>query len=159
MHVLPHVCGGCVERHLSELRRQFRTPPEEEDDDMNSLNSPRVRGTLDRLFAEAVRDENRGPRWPAGISAERATALERAHAMSHIYMPVSREGGNLLYSFVRSIRPATVVEFGTSFAISTIFLAAAVADNGTGTVITTELDDSKIVAARANLKEPVSTGT
>ena len=124
-----------------------------EEDEMNSLHSPRVRNALDRLFTEAARDENRGPRWPAGISAETATAAERANAMAHVYMPVSRDGGNLLYSFVRAIRPATVVEFGTSFGISTIFLAAAVADNGTGTVISTELNGDKIAAARANLRE------
>lgn len=120
---------------------------------MTSLQSPRVHSTLDRLFAEAVRDEEREPQWPAGTSAKTATSLDRANAMSHIYMPVSREGGNLLYSLVRAIRPATIVEFGTSYAISTIFLAAAVADNGSGTVISTELNGEKIAAAHANLRE------
>jgi predicted O-methyltransferase YrrM len=37
----------------------------------------------------------------------------------------------------------TVVEFGTSFGISTLHLAAAVRDNGGGRVITTELNGSK----------------
>jgi predicted O-methyltransferase YrrM len=120
---------------------------------MTSLQSPRVRSALDRLFAEAARDDDREAQWPAGNSPATATALERANAMAHIYMPVSREGGNLLYSLVRAIRPATIVEFGTSFAISTIFLAAAVADNGAGTVISTELNGDKIAAARANLRE------
>src|SRR6202035_2923042 len=50
-------------------------------------------------------------------------------------------------------RPDTVVEFGTSFGISTIYLAAAVADNGSGRVVTTELAAAKIAAARANLEE------
>lgn len=120
---------------------------------MTSLRNPRVRDTLERLFAEAAGDEKREPRWPAGISGETATALARANAMATIYMPVSRDGGNLLYSLVRAVRPTTVVEFGTSFGISTIFLAAAVADNGIGAVVSTELSTTKIAAARANLAE------
>ena len=54
---------------------------------------------------------------------------------------------------VRASRPATVVEFGTSFGISTIHLAAAVRDNGTGRVVSTELNAAKVARARANLAE------
>ncbi|HEX4009025.1 MAG TPA: class I SAM-dependent methyltransferase [Solirubrobacteraceae bacterium] len=43
------------------------------------------------------------------------------------------------------------MEFGTSFGISTIYLAAAVRDNGIGSVVTTELSETKVAAARANL--------
>ena len=68
-------------------------------------------------------------------------------------MPISPEAGRLLYTLVRASRPDTVVEFGTSFGISTIYLAAAVADNGSGGVVTTELAAAKIAAARANLEE------
>jgi predicted O-methyltransferase YrrM len=46
-----------------------------------------------------------------------------------------------------------VVEFGTSFGISTIYLAAAVTDNGTGHVVTTELSGKKAGAAQANLRQ------
>jgi predicted O-methyltransferase YrrM len=45
------------------------------------------------------------------------------------------------------------VEFGTSFGISTIHLAAAVTDNGAGRVVTTELSTAKVKAARANLEQ------
>ncbi|MFJ5306626.1 O-methyltransferase [Streptomyces sp. NPDC088350] len=68
-------------------------------------------------------------------------------------MPISAEGGRLLYSLVRATRPATVVEFGMSFGISTLHLAAAVRDNGTGRVITTELSKDKIAAAGHALAE------
>lgn len=67
-------------------------------------------------------------------------------------MPISRQGGELLYSLARACRPETVVEFGTSFGISTICLAAAVADNGTGRVFGTEMNAAKVTAARANLE-------
>jgi predicted O-methyltransferase YrrM len=68
-------------------------------------------------------------------------------------MPISPEGGDLLYILVRAKRPNTVIEFGSSYGISTIHLAAAVADNGAGRVVSTELSQTKVLAARANLKE------
>jgi predicted O-methyltransferase YrrM len=68
-------------------------------------------------------------------------------------MPISPPGGDLLYILARAKRPTTIIEFGTSYGISTIYLAAAVTDNGTGRVVSTELNEAKIVAARANLEE------
>ena len=68
-------------------------------------------------------------------------------------MPVSPEAGGLLYSLVRATRPRIVVEFGTSFGISTLHLAAAVRDNGVGRVLTTEMSAAKIAAARRNFAE------
>jgi predicted O-methyltransferase YrrM len=72
-----------------------------------------------------------------------------------VFIPISAEAGTLLYALARAIRPETVIEFGTSFGISTIYLAAAVADNGTGRVVTTELNDKKAKAAQANLQAGV----
>src|SRR5262249_50312624 len=46
-----------------------------------------------------------------------------------------------------------VVEYGTSFAISTLYLAAAVRDNGGGRVIGTEFEPSKHARALAHLAE------
>jgi predicted O-methyltransferase YrrM len=68
-------------------------------------------------------------------------------------LPISAQGGELLYILVRSRRPTTIVEFGTSYGISTLYLAAAVADNGMGSVVSTELNSAKVAAARANLVE------
>jgi predicted O-methyltransferase YrrM len=68
-------------------------------------------------------------------------------------LPISAQGGELLYILVRAKRPTTIVEFGTSYGISTLYLAAAVADNGMGNVIGTELNSAKVAAARANLLE------
>jgi predicted O-methyltransferase YrrM len=76
------------------------------------------------------------------------TAQERADAMSDFYIPVTPEAGRLLYSLVRATRPATIVEFGMSFGISALHLASAVRDNGSGRVVTTELSEAKIAAAK-----------
>ena len=123
----------------------------------NSLTQPAVRSVIDRLFAQADGDDEAGQHVEARRQQkpERAplTAQECADAAATIYMPISRDGGQLCYSLIRSARPATVIEFGASFGISTLHLAAAVRDNGTGRVITTELNAAKAAATRAHLAE------
>jgi predicted O-methyltransferase YrrM len=119
----------------------------------NTLCTASVQTVLDRLFAAAALDDDRPPPWPSGRSYASASPQERADALEAIYMPISARGGHLLYTLARSSRPGTVVEFGTSFGISTIYLAAAVTDNGTGHVLSTELSPTKIAAAQANLAE------
>jgi predicted O-methyltransferase YrrM len=47
-------------------------------------------------------------------------------AAKDVHLAVSRKTGTLLYILARSHRARTVVEFGTSFGVSTICLAAAV---------------------------------
>ena len=64
----------------------------------------------------------------------------------------------LCYLLCRALRARRVVEFGTSFGVSTIYLAAAVRDNvrdfgGEGTVIGTEIEPGKAAAAQGNVSE------
>jgi predicted O-methyltransferase YrrM len=119
----------------------------------NTLRTSQVRTVLNRLFAAAAHDDE-APRWRTpDVSWETATAKERADASEATYMPISPEGGDLLYILVRAKHPNAVIEFGTSYGISTIYLAAAVADNGAGRVVSTELSEAKALAARANLEE------
>jgi predicted O-methyltransferase YrrM len=121
----------------------------------NSLTSPPVSSLLDRLFQAAEGDR---ARWadvaghhPNGFAT--ASAREQADAYEEMYIPVSPEAGRLLYALIRASRPATAVEFGTSFGISTIHLAAAVRDNGAGRVVSTELNAAKVARARASVAE------
>jgi predicted O-methyltransferase YrrM len=115
-----------------------------------TLHDSRVASALDRMFAAAARDDvvrqHIRATWPDGFAA--ATAREQADAKAEVYMPISAEGGRLLYNLIRATRPATVVEFGTSYGISTLYLAAAVRDNAMGRVIGTELNAHKATAAR-----------
>jgi len=120
----------------------------------HTLADPRVEAALSRMFADAAQDESTAARARAAHGGFMpATPQEHADAAAEIYMPISAAGGQLLYNLVRAVRPATVVEFGTSFGISTLHLAAAVRDNGTGRVITTELSQQKIAAARRTFVE------
>ena len=73
-------------------------------------------------------------------------------AMRDAAMPVTPAFGKLLYVLVRAIGARTVVEYGTSLGISTLFLAAALRDNGGGHLLTTELEASKLARAREHLQ-------
>jgi predicted O-methyltransferase YrrM len=129
------------------------TAPDGDNDMTNTLQTDHVRTVLDRLFAAASQDDE-APRWAnPDVSWESATAQERADALQAAYLPIAAQGGELLYILARATRPATIVEFGTSYGISTLYLAAAVADNGVGGVVSTELNNAKVSAARANLAE------
>jgi len=117
----------------------------------NSLVSPRLETVLQRLFDAAGQDGEHDA--PDRASWARMTAAELADARENVYIPIAAEAGKLLYGLVRAVRPQSVVEFGTSYGISTLYLAAAVTDNSTGHVFTTELSRKKAAAARANLDE------
>ena len=121
-----------------------------------TLSEPQLDAVLGRLFAAAARDGEDAPLPPpppGQASWATAPARERSEAFQDYYLPIFAQAGQLLYVLVRAIRPETVVEFGTSFGISTIYLAAAVTDNGTGHVVTTELSSKKVAAAGSNLRE------
>lgn len=127
---------------------------------MTTLTTAPVAPLLARLFEEA--DANSPAQSPAfaSVSAEDRARLMQSKtdypllyaAMKDYPLPVSRETGALLYMLARSTRATSVVEFGTSFGVSTIHLAAAVRDNGGGRVITTEFEPSKAARARAHLE-------
>lgn len=117
---------------------------------MTTLEDAPVASALDRMYTESREQMSTLRARFDGIDMSSATAQERADALSDVYMPVTPEAGRLLYALVRATRPATVVEFGMSLGLSGIHLAAAVRDNGSGRVVTTELSKAKIAAAKGN---------
>ncbi len=63
------------------------------------------------------------------------------------------EQGDLIYLLCRSTRATRVVDFATSIGMSAIYFAAAMRDNGGGTVIGSELVPEKVATARRNLAD------
>jgi predicted O-methyltransferase YrrM len=61
--------------------------------------------------------------------------------------------GDLIYLLCRGMRATRVVDFATSIGMSAIYFAAAMRDNGGGTVIGSELVPEKVVTARRNLAD------
>ena len=114
---------------------------------------------LDRLFLEAEATRGATLAAVADLSdADRARMMRSKTDYADLYgrlkdvpLAVSRETGGLLYMLARSSRARTIVEFGTSFGISTLHLAAGLRDNGGGRLITSEFEPSKAARARDNL--------
>jgi predicted O-methyltransferase YrrM len=123
-----------------------------------SLERPEVRAVLDRLHGAARGDLRRFPlllpRVVVGFLRGKtfAEAVTPA-AMRDFYIAVPRGEGEFLYLTARAIAARRVVEFGSSFGISTLYLAAAVRDNGGGVVIGSELEANKQEATVAHLKQ------
>lgn len=68
------------------------------------------------------------------------------------YLSIGPRMGRFLYASARAINARNIVEFGTSFGISTLYLAAAAADTG-GKVTGSEFHQNKVEKARANLAD------
>ncbi|BBX62600.1 hypothetical protein MSAS_17740 [Mycobacterium saskatchewanense] len=130
---------------------------------MDTLTSPLVTEVLERLFDEAQladgalkarfsqEREGRSVAIAELLAQEAADykGLYRGYASN--FLNVSAEFGRFLYICARARQAKRVVEFGTSFGISTIYLAVALRDGGGGELIGTELEPSKAQRARQNL--------
>jgi len=68
------------------------------------------------------------------------------------YLAISMEQGEDLVQFITENKVKNIVEFGTSFGISTLFLAQGAIQTG-GHIITTELIESKAKKAIENFRE------
>jgi predicted O-methyltransferase YrrM len=113
---------------------------------------------LDKLHAAAKGDRWRflglAPGFLKGfVQGKSLMEMISSDAMAECYIPISREQGEFLYVTARALDAKTIVEFGTSFGISTIYLAAALKDNGDGCVISTELEPNKCRQAAENLRQ------
>jgi predicted O-methyltransferase YrrM len=121
---------------------------------MNTLNTPHVAALIESLFTEAERvDANVAQELSQLPSPDRDPTNYRAlygHARER-FLAVSRETAQLLYLLTRATRARAVVEFGTSFGLSTLHLAAALRDNGGGRLIGSELEPHKAARAREHL--------
>ena len=126
---------------------------------MTTLTTAPLAPLLDRLFEEADAASPATSPAIANLSAEERTRLMRSKTdyldfygrLKDLPLAISRETGALLYMLARSGGARTIVEFGMSFGISTLHLAAALRDNGGGRVITSEFEPSKVARARDNL--------
>ncbi len=120
-----------------------------------TLLLPAVKEVLNRLHTLAETGDDRiiqevqenNPDW------RNAGPEEQARMFRSILIPVSRENGRFLYSVARSISAKRIVEFGTSYGVSAIYLAAALRDNGGGLLVGTELDAGKVAKAAQHVAE------
>jgi len=129
---------------------------------LESFSIHPIPGLLKQLFRKAAfADGEFSIKGGAGFSAEEVKRLleeeEKDYSAKYDetfeghYMNVSPEIGKFLYLCARICKAKRIIEFGTAFGISTIYLACALRDGGGGQLIGTELEYTKAMRARENL--------
>ncbi|MBX2815765.1 MAG: class I SAM-dependent methyltransferase [Saprospiraceae bacterium] len=112
------------------------------------LNNNRIADVLHGLHREASQEMGRIIRGLAkGVFRKLAP-----EDMRDAYIAISEAQGQFIYQKVIEHGGKHMVEFGTSFGISTLYLAAAARVNG-GKVITTELLENKCTVAQKNFEK------
>lgn len=99
-----------------------------------------------RVFARAL------PAIVAGKFTGRSTFEAAEPYLSQAFIPVSEEFGRFMYLTALSRGARNIVEFGSSYGISSIYLAAAARETG-GFFTGTEKDPDKAQVALANLSD------
>jgi predicted O-methyltransferase YrrM len=121
-----------------------------------SLDDPRIRAVLERLHRAAGWGEvaNIVPTLPAVALAfaRGGTAAVEPALFTKSYIAVTAEQGRFMYVTALAIGAKRIVEFGTSYGISTLYLAAAARETG-GIVIGSENERHKWEGAKANLAQ------
>jgi predicted O-methyltransferase YrrM len=69
------------------------------------------------------------------------------------FVALDRDKAEFVYLLCRANGARRVIEAGTSFGVSTLYLAAAVRDNGGGLVTTCDIEDAKAAVATRNFAE------
>lgn len=98
-------------------------------------------GAIDAYFARRIKEGTLS--WD-GLDAE-TTAFFRDKMVA-----LEKDKAEFCYALCRALGAKRVVECGTSFGVSTLYLAAAIRDNGGGIVIATEHEAGKAKIARQN---------
>src|SRR5438477_5715150 len=127
-----------------------------------TFGSP-IDGLLDRLYEQSFKQIEEMTAYFTARAKEGSLDWNRFDPQTDQFLSdklvaLDRNKAEFCYQVCRSLRAARIIEAGTSFGVSTIFLALAVQDNiraggGDGVVIATEYEPKKAAAARANFAE------
>jgi predicted O-methyltransferase YrrM len=128
------------------------------DSTLQVLKDPKAISVLKRLHARARREMPKlilqGLPGMLRVMLGKKARWERMEGLvEDKCIPLEPYMGVFCYLLARAMGARRVVEYGTGFAVSTIYLALAVRDNGGGTVIGTEMVSHKAKAARENVAE------
>jgi predicted O-methyltransferase YrrM len=125
------------------------------------LNDPKLEALLDRLHAQSDAQINDTEAYYAQRERDESQSGKKSfdddvrRFLADKMVALDRDKAEFCYQLCRSLRATRVVEAGTSFGVSTLYLAAAVRDNQVenGVVIGTEYEPSKAEVARENFRE------
>jgi len=130
---------------------------------MNVLHDPALERLLARLHersdaqVEAIRTYQAARDKKNSLPQEDAAARLREFRRDK-FVALDRDKAEFCYQLCRANNAHRIVEIGTSYGVSTLYLAAAVRDNvraggGNGIVIGTEYEPNKAKAARQHFEE------
>ena len=119
---------------------------------------PPIDTLLDRLYARHEAQNDAMASYFAQRAEEGSLEWNRFDERTNQFLKdklvaLERPKAEFCYQVCRAIGARRVVEAGTSFGVSTLFLAAAVRDNGGGVVIATEHESDKVAIARRHFEE------
>ncbi len=114
---------------------------------MITLQQNRITTTINELFEDSKYDMLKMMKGAAKSVFRPMQPLDFKDA----YLSISKEQGEDLKCIIKENSIKKIVEFGTSFGISTLFLAQGVIETG-GRIITTELLESKAKKAIENFE-------
>jgi predicted O-methyltransferase YrrM len=115
------------------------------------LSDPKLEALLADLHARSKAQEGETAEyWRARTGAWRGLEARDHAFLADKLVALDPDKAEFCYLLCRALGARRIVEAGTSFGVSTLYLAAAVRDNGGGTVICAENEPAKARAARAN---------
>jgi predicted O-methyltransferase YrrM len=117
--------------------------------DAEDTDAPWLQEMMTRLEASSSSIEQAA----AQMIAEERTDYRRIYqGHAEHFLSVTPDYGRFLYAVARASKATRIVEFGTSMGVSTLYLAAAIRDNGGGQLIGSELEPTKAARARSHLE-------
>lgn len=114
---------------------------------MNIIEEQKIEIILNQLFIDSKKDYFKMIK---GVTKGIFRPFEPVD-FKDVYLSISKEQGEGLVELIKRNKIRNIVEFGTSFGISTIYLAKGVIETR-GNIITTELIESKAKKAIQNFK-------
>lgn len=112
------------------------------------METKQITSTIAELYSAAKYDKLKMIK---GV-AKSAFRSMQPEDFEEAYLPISNKQGIELVQLIKENNLKNIVEFGTSFGISTLFLAQGVLETN-GRVITTELLESKSKIAQENFRK------
>ena len=119
------------------------------------LNDPKLEALLDALHAQSAGQDDAINVYFRRRIAEGTLSWDGFDAETNAFfadkmVALEKVKAEYCYALCRALGAKRIVECGTSFGVSTLYLAAAVRDNGGGTVVATEYEPQKAKVARRN---------
>ena len=129
---------------------------------MSVLNDPKLDALLETLHAQSKAQEpatweHFSQAWQTKTPVDLGQG-EGRRFMADKLVALERDKAEFCYLTARALGACNIVEAGTSYGVSTLYLAAALRDNARaggkkGKVIATEYEPAKAKAARANFEK------